>query len=491
MAGAAPSQSPRAKPTTGSQFDRLPPHAIDAEMATIGSMCLNREAVELVLPIIGREQSDRFYRADHRLVFEALVDLYDQGEPIDLVVVHNELKRRDQLEEIGGDEYLVRLAESVPSWVNAEYYARIVRDKGMLRDLIRATGQIAQEAYNDEDDARLLLDRAEQRLFEVTEQRISGQAEPLGSFIEETWRQLESRDGHYLTGEPTGFVELDDMLSGLQTGELIIVAARPSMGKTAWGLCAAEHLAVDESRPVGFFSMEMSKQQLAQRVLCSRGRVDSHKLRRGMLSAQEINELSSICDDLINAPLYIDDTPGMTVLELRSKARRLKAKHDIRAVFVDYLQLMHTPGAESRQVEIAIISRGLKALGRELSIPVVALAQLNRQPEGREGHRPRMSDLRESGALEQDADVVLLLHREEYYKPQDDSVRGLAEIIVAKQRNGPTGVVRLHFNKKLTRFDNLAVGPAGYDISEIPEAPEPYDIPEPPSGPPRGADLPF
>jgi replicative DNA helicase len=491
MAGTAPPQTP----TTGStakQYDRLPPHSVDAEMATIGSMCLNREAIEMVLPIIGREDSDRFYRADHRLVFEVLIDLYDRGEPVDLVVVHNELQRRDQLEEIGGDEYLVRLAESVPSWVNAEYYARIVRDKGMLRDLIRAAGQIAEEAYSDDDDdVRMVLDRAEQKLFSVTEQRISGQAEPLGDFIEETWRQIESRDGHYLTGEPSGFVELDDMLSGFQPGELIIVAARPSMGKTAWGLNAAEHLAVDEGRPVGFFSMEMSKQQLAQRVLCSRGRIDSHKLRRGMLSAQELTELASICDGLMNAPLLIDDTPGMTVLELRSKARRLKAKSDICAVFVDYLQLMHTPGAESRQVEISVISRGLKALGRELRVPIVALAQLNRQPEGREGHKPRMSDLRESGALEQDADVVLLLHREEYYKPTDESVRGQAEVIVSKQRNGPTGTVKLHFNKKLTRFDNLAVGPAGYSVNDVPAAPEPYDMPAPPPGPGPGSDLPF
>ena len=491
MAGAAPAQVAEIASGAPAQFDRLPPHSNDAEMATLGSMCLNREAIELVLPIIRREESPRFYRADHRLIFEALVDLYDRNEPIDLVVMHNELERRGQLQEIGGDEYLVRLAESVPSWVNVEYYAKIVRDKGMLRDLIRAAGQISEQAYGQEDDVRIVLDQAEQKLFGVTEQRISGQAEPLGDFIEETWRQIESREGHYITGEPTGFVELDDMLSGMQPGELIIVAARPSIGKTAWGLCVAEHLAADENKPVGFFSLEMSKQQLAQRVLCSRGRVDSHKLRRGMLNAQEIADLSGICDDLISAPLYIDDTPGMTVLELRSKARRLKAKHDIRAVFVDYLQLMYTPGAESRQVEIAVISRGLKALGRELNIPVVALAQLNRQPEGREGHRPRMSDLRESGALEQDADVVLLLHREEYYKPQDDSSKGLAEIIIAKQRNGPTGLVKLHFNKKLTRFDNLAVGPAGYDVSEVPEAPEPYDLPEAPPGPAPTSDLPF
>lgn len=461
---------PRANPP--SLLDRIPPHSIDAEMATLGSMCLNREAAGMAIPIIAREKADCFYRADHRLIFETLVDLYDRNEPIDLVVVHDELERRGTLEEVGGDEYMVRLAESVPSWVNVEYYARIVRDKSMLRDLIRAAGQIAEEAYGADEDTKVILDKAEQKLFAVTEQRVSGQAEPLGEFIEETWRQIESRDGHYITGEPTGFTELDDMLSGLQPGELIIVAARPSMGKTALGLCVAEYLAVDEKKPVAFFSMEMSKQQLAQRILCSRGRVDSHKLRRGMLSAKEINDLSEICDDLIKAPLYIDDTPGMTVLELRSKARRLKARHNIAAVFVDYMQLMHTPGAESRQVEIAAISRGLKGLGRELNVPIVALAQLNRQAEGRVGNRPRMSDLRESGAIEQDADVVMLLHREEYYEPNKEGVQGMAEIIVAKQRNGPTGSINLHFSSKLTRFDNLATNPAGYDVSEVPAAPD-------------------
>jgi replicative DNA helicase len=237
------------------------------------------------------------------------------------------------------------------------------------------------------------------------------------------------------------------------------------MGKTAFGLSVAEHLAADEHKPSVFFSMEMSKQQIAQRMLCSRGRIDSHKLRRGMLNEDEIAHLQQICNDMQEMPLFIDDTPGMSVLELRAKARRVRLHHKVEAVFVDYLQLMHTPGAESRQQEIAVISRGLKALARELNIPVVAMAQLNRSPEAREGHRPRMSDLRESGAIEQDADVVLLLHREEYYRPQDDSpdIKGVAEVIVAKQRNGPTGTIKLHFNERLTRFDNLSLAPEPLD----------------------------
>lgn len=372
-------------------------------MSTLGSMCLSREAIGMVLPVIGRDELDRFYRPDHQTIFAALVDLYDQNKPIDLVVVKEELTRRGQLDAVGGEAYLLRLVESVPSWVNVEHYAEIVRDKAMLRELIRAAGVITDEAYSQGEPAKEILDRAEQKLFEVTDQRISRHAVFLNQFVEETMRSLESREGHYLTGVATGFRELDDLTSGLQRGELIIVAARPSMGKTAWGLNVAEYMSIDNNRPIVFFSMEMSKQQLAQRVLCSRGKVDSHKLRRNMLDMGEIEALKAACDEVQHAPLLVDDTPGMSVLELRSKARRLRSQHNIEAVFVDYLQLMHSPGSNSREQEVSSISRGLKALARELEIPVIAMAQLNRQPEGREGHRPRMGDLRESGAIEQDA----------------------------------------------------------------------------------------
>ena len=442
----------------GPELERVPPHDLDAEMATLGSMMLDREAVEAALPIINRHEAEWFYRPDHRLLFELLIDIYDRGDPLDLVVARDELQRRGQLQQVGGEEYIIRLAESVPTWVNAEYYARIVRDKGMLRDLIRCAGQLSESAYAQSDSATEILDAAEEKLFAVTERRVSGQAALLAAVAKHVYSQIEARKDGYLSGLPTGFHELDDLTSGLQHGDLIIVAGRPSMGKTALGLNIAEHLAVNENRPVAFFSMEMSKEQLALRILCSRGRVSSHRIRRGMLSEEDINTLGYVCGELESAPLYIDDTPGMTGLELRSKARRLKRQYDIQAVFVDYLQLMHTPSVrESRQVEMAAISRALKGLGRELNIPVIAMAQLNRAAEVREGNRPRMADLRESGAIEQDADVVILLHREEYYKPKDESVRGRAEAIVEKQRNGPTATVNLQFDKRLTRFNNLEV----------------------------------
>ena len=450
------------KPSSGpaTEAARIPPHDLDAEMAALGSMMLDRQAVEAVLEVINREEGEWFYRPDHRIIFQVLLDVYDRNDPMDLFVVQDELKRRDQLDQVGGTEYIVSLAESVPTWVNAEYYARIVRDKGLLRDVISCSGRIAETAYADAEPVAEIMDAAEAALFSLTERRVSRRTIALGEMLEQVYARIEVRDGDYLTGLPTGFHELDDLTSGIQAGDMVIVAGRPSMGKTAWGLNVAEHLAITEHKPVAFFSMEMSNQALAQRILCSRARFDAHRLRRGMASESEVQELGMVCSQLASAPMYIDDTPGMTALELRGKARRLRQKHRIEAVFVDYLQLMHAPTVrESRQQEITFISRSLKALARELNIPVIAMAQLNRQAEGREGHRPRMSDLRESGAIEQDADVVLLLHRDEYFHPDDPAAKGIADVIIAKQRNGPTGTVKLHFNSKLTRFDNLAVNP--------------------------------
>ncbi|MFQ5491371.1 MAG: replicative DNA helicase, partial [Phycisphaerae bacterium] len=293
--------APTHSASDATSLGRVPPHDLEAEMALLGSMMLNRDAVEVVLPIIHREESDWFYRPDHRLIFQALIDVYDRGDPIDLVVVSNEFRRREQLEAIGGQEYLVRLAESVPSWVNAEYYARIVRDKGMLRDLIRCSGEIAQSAYDETEVAAQVLDAAEQTLFEVTERRVSGQAVGLGGVLQDVYKQIQLSDGDYITGLPTGFHELDDLTSGFQAGDLIIVAGRPSMGKTAFGLTVATHLAVDESKPVAFFSMEMSNHQVAQRILCSRGRMDSYRFRRGMMSDSEVADLGMVCDQLSEA----------------------------------------------------------------------------------------------------------------------------------------------------------------------------------------------
>ena len=439
---------------------RLPPQDLDAEMSLLGSMMLNRGAIGLTLPIIHREEAAWFSNPVHQLLYEVLVDLWDTRQPIDLVVVKDELRRRGLLNQIGGAAYIVQLAESVPTWVNAEYYANIVRDKGLLRDLIRCAGEISESAYAETEKPNLVLDAAEQRLFQVTQRRVSGHAVILREPLHEIYEKIKPGEGHYLTGLPSGFTQLDDLTSGFQPGDFIIVAGRPSMGKTAFGLNVAEYMSINDERPVVFFSMEMSRQQLAQRVLCGRGGIDSHKFRRGMVSEEEKVQLGLVCEELAKAPLYLDDTPGMTVLELRAKARRLAQQHEISAVFVDYLQLMSAPGkSESRQQEIAETSRGLKSLGRELNVPIITMSQLNRSPAGREGHRPRMSDLRESGAIEQDADVVLLLHREEYYKRDDPEVRGTAELIVEKQRNGPTATVDLVFDRQRTTFRNKAYGP--------------------------------
>jgi replicative DNA helicase len=353
---------------------------------------------------------------------------------------------------------MIQLAESFGDWANAEHYARIVRDKGMLRDLIKACSAINDEAYAGAEDARAILDAAEKLIFEVTSRRVSGQSEPLAIILKRLSQMLGDTDTG-ITGMPSGLHHLDEMTGGFQKGDLIILAARPSMGKTALGLNMAQHAAFVEQRPVLFLSMEMSADQVAQRLLCSHSQIDGQKIRRRMLSEDDLAQLFHACSEMEHAPLYIDDTPGMTAMEVRAVVRRAYQKHGIEAVYLDYLQLMHWPGAESRQVEISSISRSLKSLARELKIPIIAMAQLNRMPEGRADKRPMMSDLRESGAIEQDADVIMLIHREEYYRPEDESLRGLADLIVAKQRNGPVGSVELTFNKKLSHFKQRYLGP--------------------------------
>ncbi len=444
-----------------SRTERIPPQDLDAEMALLGSMMMSRDAIAEVVPIIGREDSEWFYVPAHQRLFEILLDLYDDPtKAVDLIVVSDELRRRELFDFVGGQEYMIHLAESFAEWANAEYYAKIVRDKGLLRDLIRCTGEISEQAYRGFDETRFILDSAEQKIFNVTERRVGGHTVEIRYAVKRLADQLRLGESGACTGVATGLTQLDEYTSGFQLGDLIIVAGRPSMGKTALGLAMAQHMAVHDLKPAAFFSMEMSVDQLAQRLVCSHTGVDAQRVRRRMLREEDMKLLLHGCADFEKAPLFIDDTPGMTVMELRSSARRLKQKHDIQAVFVDYLQLMHSPGAESRQVEISTISRGLKALGRELNIPVVALSQLNRMAEGRADKRPLMSDLRESGAIEQDADVILLIHREEYYRPEDEAVKNLAELIIAKQRNGPTGTITLHFEKRITRFANHYVGPA-------------------------------
>ena len=464
--------APQTRPTPGArQLDpthKQPPQDLEAEASLLGSMLLDREVIGLVLQIIPREEQERLYRPDHRLLYETLIDLYDQNKPIDVIVLEDELRRRGTLEQIGGRDYLIELHESVPSAANAEFYARIVRDKALLRELIQCSGEIMQTAYDQAEPAAEILDHAEKKLFDVTEKRVTHQPVPITNFLEATFEQIEAAKAGAITGVPTGFNALDDLLGGMQYGDLIVVAARPSMGKTALGLSILEYIGFIEQMPCVFFSLEMSKMQIAQRMLCAFGHVDMKRMRGGYLDDREKRQLRRAAEHIQGGKVFIDDTPGMSVMELRAKSRRLKMLHDIKVVFVDYLQLMYDPSSrENRQQEIASISRGLKALGRELNVPIVALAQLNRQVEGREGNRPRMSDLRESGAIEQDADVVILLHREDYYRDKkkirgaDDeagppAMLGKSELIVAKQRNGPTGVIELHFTPQLARFDNAA-----------------------------------
>ncbi|MBK8269803.1 MAG: replicative DNA helicase [Planctomycetes bacterium] len=491
---------------------RVPPQDLDAEMSLLGCMLIDRdfEYTATVMQVIPRDESHRFYRPDHRLLYEVVIDLYDARKPMDIVVMEDELRRRSQLEEIGGRDYLIELVQSVASLAHIEHYAKIVRDKSMLRDLIQCSHEIMVEAYDESSPAGEILDAAEKKLFDITEQRISNQPESIQVCTAQLLEHMEKvRDGLSL-GVPSGFLTLDEMLGGgFQHGDLVVIAARPSIGKTAVALSMLEWIGVIEKRPAAFFSMEMSKLQVAQRMLCSLCYVDMQKLRRGLLDERDLRKLEMGRQNIEHAPVYIDDTPGMSIMELRAKARRLSHLHGIEIIFVDYLQLMHDPSSrESRQQEIAAISRGLKALGRELKVPIIALAQLNRQVEGRSQNRPRMSDLRESGAIEQDADAVILLHREEYYlskmgNQQSDGEdadsrnnyqdrlsqsQGKAELIIDKQRNGPTGIVELHFTAQFARFDNAAPKYIGDDASMMDHGD--IDPGEPPIPPPQSRSAP-
>jgi replicative DNA helicase len=440
---------------------RSVPESLEAEAAVLGSMILDRECIGQVVQHIS---SDDLYRPEHQQIFNALISLYEKNSHIDLVLLRDELKKQNRLKSVGGVDYLVKVAEAVPSAASAEYYANIVKDKSLLRQLVKATSEILNDAYSETGEVADKLDQAEQKVFAVTEKNIVGSAMPLKSLLMEAFENIEARKGAHVTGLATGYYELDEQLCGLQKGEMIIIAGRPSMGKTSFALNIAEHIGADNDIPVAIFSLEMSKQQLAERFLCSRGHFDSQKVRRGLLSTEEHAELTQVGSELFEKPIYVDDSPGLTPLMIRAKCRRLKAQYDIQCVLIDYLQLMGLgKSVESRQQEISTISRYLKALARELNVPVVVMSQLNRSPEGREGHRPRMSDLRESGSIEQDADVVMLLHREAYYNQGDKDWEeknpeklNTAEIIVAKQRNGPTGVVQLMFDGKHTRFESLS-----------------------------------
>ena len=428
----------KAASTTADLAGRGMPESLAAEAGVLGSMIVDPVCIADVVETLGASD---FYRVEHQHIFSALISLYEKnrGEAIDAVLLRDELEKREPLEQVGGVEYIGRIMESVPSSANVMYYAGIVKDKALLREAITAAGQIIEDALDESGETSTKLDEAERRIFAVTDKRISGAAVPLKDLVTRAYELIEKRDGHIVTGLATGYHALDDKTCGLQNGEVIIIAGRPSMGKTSLALNFAEHIGVEQKVSVALFSLEMGKQQLAERFLCSCSAIDAQNVRKGML---------------------IDDTSTLTPLELRAKARRLKSQQDIRCIIVDYLQLMHLGSSrvESRQQEIATISRYIKALARELNVPVVVLSQLNRSPEGREGHRPRMSDLRESGSIEQDADVVMLLHREDYYRrgESDYEPNNTAELIIAKQRNGPTGTVELVFRERFTRFENAS-----------------------------------
>jgi replicative DNA helicase len=435
-------------------FDRLPPHSLEAEMCVLASMMLDvsRDAIGQIVQLLDGEA---FFQADHQILFDVLKKLYESNRPIDAMIVREELIKRQLLDEIGGIEYLAAILNSVPNAANGVHYAGIVKEKALLRQLIATSTDILREAYSPHEKAETVLENAEKRIFRIAEKKVAGQLVPMEDVLHEVFEMIESRGQR---GVETGFFELDDMLNGLQKGEMVIVAARPSMGKTAMAMNIVEHVAADSMLPCAVFSLEMSKQQLAQRMLCSRGAIDAHKLRKGMLQAHEYAHLANVVGELAKAPIWVDDSPGLTPLDLRAKARRLKLQHDVKLIMIDYMQLMDCPGVDSRQEQVSVISRGIKAVARELSVPVIALSQLNRGSENRDGHRPRMSDLRESGSIEQDADVIMLLHREDYYRMSEPDFvpDNIAEVIIAKQRNGPTGTVKLTFLNKSTRFENLS-----------------------------------
>jgi replicative DNA helicase len=441
--------------STAGQFDRLPPSSIEAEMCLIASMMLDRTCIPGVIELI---EAEDFFQADHQILFDVLCAMYQASAPIDALLVREELIKRGTYEEIGGREYLGTLLSKVPSAAHAIAYANVIHEKATLRRLISASNEMLRDAYAPHTSAGEVLEESERRMMKVLEKSVGGSASmaPIGKVAVEVYDRMQTSTG--TRGVPTGYFELDELLSGLQDGDLVIVAARPSIGKTALALNIAEHITGESALPCAVFSMEMGKDQLAQRMICSRGRIDFHRYRKGMLSLEEHQQVANVVAEMQKMPLWVDDATGLTLMRLSAKAQKMKARHDIKAVIVDYLQLMEQKGAESRQQAVSEISRGLKSLARDLKVPVIALSQLNRSTEGREGHRPRLSDLRESGAIEQDADVVLLLHREDYYHQGEADFQpdNIAEVIVAKQRNGPTGVVKLAFLPAFTRFENLS-----------------------------------
>jgi replicative DNA helicase len=452
-----------AAPKSGSAAfqERKPPYSLEAEISVLGGMLIDPEAIARVIEVVDHSM---FYREANRRLFRAMVRLWERGEVVDVVLLSEELKNAGDYDAVGGTAYLAELNDAVPTAANIEYHARIVREKAVLRRLIEAATAIIQHTYESGGEIEEVLDQAEQRIFQIAQTHDRKGFVWIKEILWPTFEKIEQlqNNSSSVTGVSTGFGDLDEMTAGFQPSDLIIVAARPSMGKTAFVMNVAQHAAISGQKAVAVFSLEMSKESLVQRILCAEGRVDASRLRRGRLLDDEYARLATAAGYLNTAPIYIDDTPAMSVLEMRAKARRLKAdRPDLSLIVVDYLQLMRGgTNSENRQQEVSEISRGLKALAKELEVPVVALSQLSRAVESRPDKRPMMSDLRESGAIEQDADLIMFLYRPEYYYGPTDkdgnSLEGRAELIIGKQRNGATGMINLMFLKEYTRFESFS-----------------------------------
>lgn len=480
-------QQPRkpAKPV----FDRTPPHNIDAERSCLGAMLLNPDAVGTAIEILKENASDVFYSEAHQHIYEAVMALFRENVPVDGVTLMQQLGQHGNLEAVGGASYIAELTGAVPTSANIEYYARIVLDLAVLRRLISACTTAAGEAYGATGDVNELLDRAEASIFSIAESRQLNPVYKVSDLLEDSIKRIESiiKSHTGYTGLPTGFSKLDEMLSGLQPSDMIVLAARPSVGKTAFALNIASHVAIHEGKSALVFSLEMAKEQLVQRLLCMEGRIDSKRLRTGFLAKDEFSKLIPAAAKLSNAPIYIDDTPNMGILELRSKARRHAAQNELHLIIIDYLQLMRSPGRnENRQQEISEISRSIKGIARELRVPVIALSQLSREAERDDSGLPKLSHLRESGAIEQDADVVLMLSRPPVHKragsddeeEEDSSHDKLIHVNIAKQRNGPTGKLDLFFDRNLQRFTDPMGGQSHGTPPPGAMAPPAYASPE-------------
>ncbi len=439
---------------------KVPPQNLEAEQSVIGGILLDNQALNSVLEIL---DADAFYSEAHRKIFAAIVELYDKNEPSDLITLSNILKSKNQLDQTGGVSYLSSLADNVPSAANISHYSKIVKEKAILRRLIGTATEILNKSYNSAADIDTVLDEAEHAIFEISENKIRPAFSPFKDIIKESVKTIEKlyERKELVTGVPTGYEKIDDITSGLQKSDLIIIAGRPSMGKTALALNIAQYAALEANTPVAIFSLEMSKEQLALRMLSAEARVDSQRIRRGFLGEADWPRLIAAAGRLSEAQIFIDDSSAISALEMKAKARRLKSEVDLGLIILDYLQLMRSGSYRetSREQEISEISRSLKALAKELSVPVIALSQLNRKLEDRTNKRPQMADLRDSGAIEQDADLIAFIYRDEVYdKSEENPEKGMAEIIIGKQRNGPTGMVKLAFQDKFARFENLARG---------------------------------